>query len=279
MGRGLCYSLALGYVPAGRKMMSEAEPEPEPEPEPGPAPANDGPGGGRPSGPIRELYRQEWTQWRAHYRRYFKAAARALGLGFVLGFAVFLIWPAQEKKALLLLMKALKDIPLGATPLVLALTIFHHNVRATLVAVAAGAVPFLCLPILDPFVNGAALGLLASVSQHQGLNVPLLFLKSVLPHGLFELPAVLYATSAGIHLSLTLGRIVRAGLRRRKGDRTAAAVPAQGVTGALSGAGPEQAAPDILGTIAELARSFVLVVLPLLLVAALIEAFVTPLIG
>jgi stage II sporulation protein M len=247
----------------------------------GPSPAR------HPGGPIRALYRDEWAQWKAHYRRYFKAAARALGLGFVLGFAVFLIWPAQEKKALLLLMKALKDIPLGAPPLVLALTLFYHNARASLLAVAAGAVPFLCLPVLDPFVNGAALGLLASISKHQGLNVPLLFLKSVVPHGLFELPAVLYAASAGIYLSVTLGRILRVKLQERREDRAAGAPPrADGgiATGGIELAGepPETRTgdrPTVAGCLAAVARSFILVVLPLLLVAAFIEAFVTPNLG
>jgi stage II sporulation protein M len=255
------------------------------EPQPGPAPSDHPPALGHPEGLLRALYRDEWTQWKSVYRPYFKAAARALGLGFVLGFAVFLIWPAQEKKALLLLVKALKDIPLGAPPLVLALTLFYHNARASLLAVAAGAVPFLCLPVLDPFMNGAALGLLASVSKHQGLNVPLLFLKSVVPHGLFELPAVLYAASAGIHLSVTLGRILRARLSARKegGAEESASPPVEsGVTpgGPEAAGGPAEAGagglPSAAGCLAAVARSFILVVLPLLLVAAFIEAFITP---
>lgn len=252
------------------------------DPQPGPAPPDRPPASGRPAGLIRALYRDEWAQWKSVYRPYFKAAARALGLGFVLGFAVFLIWPAQEKKALLLLVKALKDIPLGGPPLVLALTLFYHNARASLLAVAAGAVPFLCLPVLDPFVNGAALGLLASVSKHQGLNVPLLLLKSVVPHGLFELPAVLYAASAGIHLSVTLGRILRAELLKRKEGGAEEASPrieswtTPGGTEAAEGPAEAGGIPSVAGGLAAVVRSFVLVVLPLLLVAAFIEAYVTP---
>ncbi|MCK7541286.1 MAG: MFS transporter [Marinilabiliales bacterium] len=102
-----------------------------------------------------------------HYRRYFKHAARALGLGFVAGFLYFMLWPAQEQKALALVVQALKDIPLGGSAAVLALTLFYHNARASVLAVAAGAVPFLFLPILDPLLNGGVLGLLASVSKHQ----------------------------------------------------------------------------------------------------------------
>jgi len=249
---------------------------------------------------LAELCREERAVWSSHYKRYFKIAARVLGLGFVAGFAFFLLWPEQEKRAFAYLLRSLGDIPLGAPPLVLALTLFYHNARASLLAVAAGGLPFLCLPILDPFVNGAALGLLASISKHQGLDVPLLFLKSVVPHGLFELPAVLYATSAGLYLSVSLGKEVRAAARRRRaGDQAGAPAPeagggtateaqvreagqgARGVLDIAPGTGEhEDMSPGFMSPflryIAQVARSFLLVVLPLLLVAALVEAFITP---
>jgi len=247
----------------------------------------------RPQGLLRRLYRDEWDAWRAHYRRYFKIAARALALGFVLGFVYFMVRPAQEKKALAFVMKSLKDIPLAASPLTLALTLFHHNARASVIAVAAGVVPLACLPVLDPLANGATLGLLASISKHQGLNVPLLFLKSVAPHGIFELPAVLYATSVGIYLSLALGKLAREAWRKNR----ARELPGRAASHAPDSAGrpcPEPAAADgqwlkagsddIPGAVADgqdvlgkVVRSFGLVVLPLLLLAAFIEAFITPL--
>ena len=239
----------------------------------------------RPSAPARaaalvlDLYRAERDVWRAHYKGYFKTAARVLGLGFVAGFAFFLLRPAQEKRALTFLLKSLGDIPLGAPPLVLALTLFYHNARASLLAVAAGGLPFLCLPILDPFVNGAALGLLASISKHQGLDVPLVFLKSVIPHGLFEVPAVLYATSAGLYLSVSLGRRVLARLRKRKAEGRAGAAPEPAGPAPTEGLAPDTGEPEagVGGLVGQVARSFLLVVLPLLVVAAFVEAFITPL--
>jgi stage II sporulation protein M len=221
------------------------------------------------------LYREEWEAWRAHYRRYFKLAARALALGFILGFVYFMVRPAQEKKALAFVMKSLKDIPLGASPLVLALTLFYHNARASVIAVAAGAVPLACLPVLDPLANGATLGLLASISKHQGLNVPLLFLKSVAPHGIFELPAVLYATSVGIYLSLTLGKLAGEAWRKRGGREPQGPEAPPSAEGFLESHAvrPDDDTGDLAGKVV---RSFGLVVLPLLLVAAVIEAFITP---
>jgi stage II sporulation protein M len=239
-------------------------------------------------GLLKRLYREERAAWRGHYRRYFKIAARALGLGFVAGFVFFTLWPAQEKRALELVVKALEDIPVEGSPLLLALTLLYHNARASVVAIAAGVVPFVFLPILDPVLNGGVLGLLASVSKHQGLDVPGLFLTQILPHGVFELTAVLYATSLGMYLSAEMGKRAVAAWRRRKGTRTQGTCPHPFQTpGPQAPAGPaappefletypQRVAAEPAGVARNIIRSFVLVVLPLLLIAAAVEGFITP---
>ena len=234
-----------------------------------------------PPGRIRSLYREEREAWRRHYKKYFKLAARALGLGFVAGFLYFMLWPAQERKALEYVVNALKHIPLGGSPLVLALTLFYHNARASVVAIAAGVVPFLYLPILDPLVNGGVLGLLASVSKHQGFDVPRLILTQILPHGVFELTAVCYATSLGLYLSAGMSRKAAAVWKARKSQSALSTLsPDTGTAPAAPPDSPaccplgEAAGPE--GLVRNVVRSFALVVLPLLLVAALIEGFITP---
>jgi stage II sporulation protein M len=242
------------------------------------------------AGPVKRLYREEREAWRQTYRRYFKHAARALGLGFVGGFAFFSLWPAQEQKALALVVQALKDIPLGGSAAVLALTLLYHNARASVIAVAVGAVPFLSLSVFDPLLNGGVLGLLASVSKHNGLDVPRLFLTQILPHGVFELTAVCYATAVGLHLSAGTGRKVAAAWRARRARKAGqGADPAIARTGASAETSNEAATPEPsstagaapcglceTGLVRDAVRSFVLVVLPLLAFAALIEGFITP---
>ena len=228
----------------------------------------------RTPGLIRRLYGEERDAWRKHYKKYFKYAARALGAGFVVGFAYFMLRPDQEKKALEFVVQALKDIDLQGSPLVLALTLFYHNARASVVAVAAGVVPFLFLPILDPLLNGAVLGLLVSITKHQGLDVPRLVLTQILPHGVFELTAVLYATSLGLYLSSGMGKKAVAAWRKKRGQPQGQPPPAPDLTSFLE-TYPERAAePESLAR--NIVRSFVLVVLPLLLIAAFIEGFITP---
>jgi stage II sporulation protein M len=240
---------------------------------------------GKTMGALGSLYREEGQAWRTRYRRYFKHAARALGLGFVGGFLFFALWPAQEKRALGLVVEALKDIPLDAGPAMMALTLFYHNARASAAAIAAGAVPFLFLPILDPLLNGAVLGLLVSIARHQRLDVPRLVVTQILPHGVFELTAVVYATTLGLYLSAELGKRAQAAWRKRKEKtgtltsnctRSLEAGPALPSPEGGAAPGPEAPPPVRVGLIRDVVRSFVLVVLPLLLVAAFVEAFITP---
>lgn len=172
-------------------------------------------------------------------------------------------------------MRALKDINLQGSPFVLALTLFYHNARASVVAVAAGSVPFLFLPILDPLLNGAVLGLLVSVIKHQGLDVPRLILTQILPHGVFELTAILYATSLGLYLSAGMGKKAQAAWRNRKRLRQTEPAAAPDATNFLE-TFPERVAAQPESLAWNVFRSFVLVVLPLLLIAAFIEGFVTP---
>jgi stage II sporulation protein M len=228
---------------------------------------------------VRRLYLYEWEMWRVHYRTYFKIAARLLGIGFVLGFAFFTIRPDQEQQALARVLKALKDIPLDASPPVLAATLFYHNARASFFAAAAGWIPVLCLPAFDPLLNGAVLGLVVSVARHLGMNVPLMILTDIVPHGIFELAAILYVTSVGIHVSVTLGKKIFG--RRRPVDYFPPAE--EGELGALSEAKTpacvSRALPSVGLLVARAARSFLLVVMPLLLVAAVIEAFLASPLG
>lgn len=250
-------------------MVQETVPPPE-------SPAGARPDAERPPGRLRSLYREEREAWRRHYRRYFKFAARALGLGFVAGFVYFMLWPARERKTLEFVVQSLKDIPLAASPLILALTLFYHNTRASIVAAGAGIVPFLFLPILDPVINGGVLGLLCSISQHQGLNVPKLVLTQILPHGIFELTAVLYATSVGLYLSAGVGKMARAAWRARKRRRPEETPAEPGTADSRAAAPGEAEDPTPSRLFRDVVRSFALVVIPLLFVAAFVEGFITP---
>ncbi|MBQ6249224.1 MAG: stage II sporulation protein M [Oscillospiraceae bacterium] len=126
--------------------------------------------------------------------------------------------------------------------------IFLNNIRAFLVTACYGFLPFLFLPALSLALNGAILGLFAAFYVNNGQSL-LVYLAGILPHGVFELPALVLAMSCGLYLCRVITDYVRF---NRKGT--------------------------VKPALANIARVMVLNVLPLTAIAAVIEANVTPLI-
>ncbi len=136
---------------------------------------------------------------------------------------------------------------LGSSPTGVMLAIWQNSrvlLAATLLAVISFGVMAVVLAIL-PF---GILGWVFSQFLLLGLN-PMLFLAAVVPHSLVEIPAILLATAAG----LQLGAVVT---RRLPPGKTVSEV--------------------WLAAAADAAKVGVGLVLPMLIVAALIEVYLTP---
>lgn len=131
----------------------------------------------------------------------------------------------------------------GMSPLQLAAAIFLNNALKTLSAIILGVLLGI-VPIIFLVANGVALGVAMSIStQARGLWPSLL---AILPHGIIELPAVFLGTSIG----LMIGH--RAILR-------------------LSGRTDTSVGTEVLQGI----KYFCTILVPLLLLAAFVEAFIT----
>jgi stage II sporulation protein M len=84
--------------------------------------------------------------------------------------------------------------------------IFFNNLQASLVMIASG-ITFGLLPILLISFNGFLLGIVLSVASHSAGQNPLqLFVTHILPHGIFELPAVFLASALGLRLGILIIR-------------------------------------------------------------------------
>ncbi len=128
----------------------------------------------------------------------------------------------------------------------LAVLIFANNFSKTLFfAVLLGtliAIP----PVLFVFLNGIVMGLVSYfVVEERGL---LFLMAGILPHGVFEIPALLLSCALGMEIGVAvcekaLGKDV-----------------------------------SVKNAVVTCLRTYLKVVVPLLLVAALVEAYVTPLI-
>ena len=128
------------------------------------------------------------------------------------------------------------------------LLLLANNLRACAVTMLYGLIPFVRLPALALGVNAVLLGGLAACYAATDTTM-LLYAASLLPHGIFELPALILAFSMGLYICGHLTRRCR---------RDPAALP----LGACLGLA---------------ARLLVFLLLPLLILAALTEAYVTPL--
>lgn len=124
-----------------------------------------------------------------------------------------------------------------------ALALFGNNLRAMVLSTLYGFIPFLYLPSLSMGVNAILLGMVASSVNGQWL----LLAAGILPHGIFELPALCLSLAAGLCLCQNINRYIR---KNEKGFMKPLLLNILRVTG--------------------------LVVIPLLVVAAIMESYVTP---
>ncbi len=126
--------------------------------------------------------------------------------------------------------------------------IFWNNVRSLALAVLLGLFSFGSMALILLLAPMGIVGFFAGEVTSLGMN-PLTFLLAfIVPHGIFEIPAAVLATA----FALRLGASVIA--------------PPPGVS----------AGENLLHAFADLVKIFVFVVLPLLLVAAWVEATITP---
>lgn len=123
-----------------------------------------------------------------------------------------------------------------------------NNLRACFSCIILGFLPFLFLPALSMVVNAGVIGAMLGLYAVNGYSIWRLSVFGLLPHGIFELPALFIAFACGFSLCLTMCRaVVR-------------------LDGGL-----------IVPELKNLARVFVINIIPLLILAAAAETYITPL--
>lgn len=127
--------------------------------------------------------------------------------------------------------------------------LLKNNWTAMLTIVAYGFLPFIFFPVIALLTNGVLMGVLASWYHSQGMGFGL-FLAGILPHGVFELSALVLSTACGMTLCRNMNRLVTSSPDR---------VP-------------------MVELFCDLLRVLLLVVAPLTVAAAFIEAYVTPIV-
>jgi len=175
-------------------------------------------------------------------RPYLKTSLVIFGIGMVIGLMIVSRFPEiadHFKSSLIGFVKIFQ----GLSKLQLAAAIFLNNAVKTLAAILFGCL-FGVIPGFFLFANGIALGLVFLMSlQSRGLWMSLV---SIVPHGILELPAVFFGTSIGLMLGAHAVKTLF--------KRTETTLGAELIRGL---------------------KFFCTVIFPLLLIAALVEAFLT----
>lgn len=127
--------------------------------------------------------------------------------------------------------------------------LFYHNARTTVVFLLLGLVSFGTLGLTLFIGNIALVGGVLGAAQLVGYSPLLAFVAGILPHGIFELSAIILATAAMLR--------VGAQLVTPQSDKSLGEI--------------------LLLSLADWFRVFVGIVLPLLAIAALVEIYITPL--
>lgn len=122
-----------------------------------------------------------------------------------------------------------------------------NNWMAMLFSALYGFIPFLFLPLFSLLANGSLLGMMAVIYLANDLSLAA-YLAGILPHGIFELPALVLSISCGVCLCRNMCRLVTGSDRR---------IP-------------------MVELLSDLLRVMLLVVLPLTVLAAVMECYVTP---
>lgn len=122
-----------------------------------------------------------------------------------------------------------------------------NNLRACLTSAIMGFIPFFFVAAISLVINAGVIGAMLGYYGAMGVSVWRLVVFGLLPHGIFELPALFISFAMGISLCLTMTKgVIR-----------------------LDGAGIKQEVLNIV-------RIYIMNIIPLLIIAALMESFVTP---
>ena len=199
---------------------------------------------------LKEQYGLLGQFLRSSFRRIILRCALAMLAAIALGVVVGSLSPGVIDMALTAFMEMVEESGImdqAGNFSVFAL--LSNNWGAMILAAAYGFIPFIFLPLVSLITNSLLIGLLLAWYHNNGVSL-LLYLAGILPHGIFELPALVLSVACGVCLCLNMCRIVTSNPKRL---------------------------PQI-DLLSDLLRVLVLLVAPMTVAAAFIECYITPLV-
>jgi stage II sporulation protein M len=164
-------------------------------------------------------------------------------IAFIIGTVAGFFLSEQSSDVMVPVIESLgSEFSLDGSRFQLATQIFLHNLRATLLLLISGTLIF--IPLLSLILNGFLVGFVLKSFLVRGYSIPE-FIQSLFFHSIFELPAVFISSAIGIRIGLAY--------LLSRGNRTIA----------------------VSQRIKEAGAIYITVVIPLLLLAAFIEVYIS----
>jgi stage II sporulation protein M len=213
------------------------------------------------------FYADQWTFFNIRLKKYVKIAALIFFAAWGASWVVFWVNPHLAvvlwRDFINRFRQVHPDLKIASWGLFM--EIWTNNMRVELSICFAGLLPFYAPAALAGIANASILGL--ALASAAALHKPVLRLFStlILPHGLVEIPTMIFVGGFALYLSSQMTRRLR--LKKWKKER-----PAEGLFDEFLHADP----PDRIDAIGEIFWVFLGVVVPLVTLAAVLEAFVTP---
>lgn len=127
--------------------------------------------------------------------------------------------------------------------------LLFNNLKAGAIGIGLGIIPFIFLPVFILVINAAIIGVMGAVMKLTGTGLTV-FLAGILPHGIFEIPALVLGMAAGIQICKSLVKLII-----RKSTFL-------------------EFKETLIGSL----RVYILYMIPLFTLAAVIEVYLTPII-
>lgn len=199
---------------------------------------------------LKEQYRKAFAFLRGPLKKPYLFCCAAFLALCILAYGVLMLMPEAAVNIYEFFAQSIEDSGVvDENGQIGAVDLFLHNAQAAGLSALYGLLPFVFFPLLSLVLNGVVVGGVLAVVQATGAaNVLLMVLLGLLPHGIFELPAILMGMGLGMVICLHIsGSILKKSW----------AIPLE----------------ELLG---HLVRLYLLIILPLLAAAAVIETYITP---
>lgn len=195
------------------------------------------------------LYQNEWRLFKESYWKPFVVYFILFVGSGILSYFLFLGRERELTYFMEEIMNMFDDKGLfkpGITSFTLALLLLKNNATASFIIYVTGLFPIFIPAVLIIVANGALIGIVFSALKTSGEGILLPLLTAIVPHGIFEIPAVVLSASLSFYVSVG---IIKKLMDSEFSLRTC-----------------------LINSL----KTFLLVVLPLLVIAAVVEAFITP---